>query len=113
MRPNFPSQMAQRFAATSRRYGELLHIFASCGSRGLVHETQMTPDLKPNLLHHGVADTLGSTGAIMRRPSVANSKSNFGVPLCGYGIADRCASTARQAQGRCIRQPSTISEFMA
>jgi hypothetical protein len=31
MRPNFPSQMAHRFAAPLRRDWGLLSIFASCG----------------------------------------------------------------------------------
>jgi hypothetical protein len=31
MRPNLPSQMAHRFAASRRRYWGLLRIFLSCG----------------------------------------------------------------------------------
>jgi hypothetical protein len=30
MRPNFPSQIAQRLAALLRRYWELLRIFVTC-----------------------------------------------------------------------------------
>jgi hypothetical protein len=109
MRPNFPSQMAHRLAASSRRYRGLLHIFASCGSLWVVHETQMTPDLKTNLLHHGVADTLGSIAAIMPARLSREFEEQFGEPLYGYGIADRlCRHSDAAARGRCIQQHLTL-----
>ena len=46
----------------------------------------MTPDLKTNLLHHGVADTLGSIGAIMPATLSRKFEDQFGVPLYGCGI---------------------------
>ena len=86
MRPNFPSQMAQRLAASSRRYRGLLHIFASCGSR--VGSSRDTDDTRSEdeLLHHGVADTLGSIGAIMPATLDREFEDKFGVSLYGCGI---------------------------
>jgi hypothetical protein len=46
----------------------------------------MTPDLKTNPLHHGVADTLGSIGAIMPATLDREFEDQFGVPLYGCGI---------------------------
>ena len=69
----------------------------------------MTPDLKTNLLHHGVADTLGSIGAIMPATLSREFEEQFGVPLYGYGIADRlCKHSDAARQGRCIQQRLTL-----
>jgi hypothetical protein len=69
----------------------------------------MTPDLKTNLLHHGVADTFGSIGAIMPASLSREFEEQFGVPLYGYGIADRlCKHSDAAAQGRCIQQRLTL-----
>jgi hypothetical protein len=68
----------------------------------------MTSDLKTNLLHHGVADTLGSIGAIMPASLSREFQEQFGVPLHGYGIADRLCKHSDAAHGRCIQQRLTL-----
>jgi hypothetical protein len=57
----------------------------------------MTPDLKTTLLHHGVADTLGSIGAIMPATLSREFEEQFGVPLyAATGSPIGSASTAKQ-----------------
>jgi hypothetical protein len=58
----------------------------------------MTPDLKTNLLHHGIAYTFGSIGAIMPASLSREFEEQFGVPLYGYGIADRLCKQTRTAR---------------
>mgnify|MGYP003694706943 CR=1 FL=1 len=96
MRPNFPSQMAQRFAAPSRRYWGLLHIFASCGSR--VGSSRDTDDTRSEDEIHCtmVSPILWDRSAqSCRRPSIANSKTNS-VFRSTAGDHLGSASTARQ-----------------
>jgi hypothetical protein len=69
----------------------------------------MTPDLKTNLLHHGVADTLGSIGAIMPATLSRIRRAIRCAAIRGYGIADRlCKHSEAAAQGRCIQQRLTL-----
>jgi len=69
----------------------------------------MTPDLKTNPLHHGVADTLGSISAIMPATLSREFEDQFDAPLYGHGIADRlCKHSEAAAQGRCIQQRLTL-----
>jgi hypothetical protein len=47
MRPNFPPQMAHRFAAPFRRYWGLLRIFVSCGLFVVMRLRELTLSLMP------------------------------------------------------------------